>query len=79
MVQNALGLKLGIDDEYNAALAELSKLKHTQASGYVQAIRDLRNMATGGDAGGVRWDQYEGWEDDDFLRLLGDLGEALSL
>lgn len=43
---------------------------------YLLAINDIEDMASGGDAGGIRHTYYEGWGDDDFKALLGEVNRG---
>ena len=61
--------------DYDEHLNKLKLEKESDPDYFFSIRTDLRQMALGGDAGGIRQDAYPGWNDEDFRALLKDLGE----
>lgn len=67
-----------MNPSYEDALADFRKLKGRAKKGlyklvYSEWLEHLADMSKGGDAGGLRHVHYDGWEDEHFAQLLGDL------
>ena len=61
--------------DFNSMLSSLREEKETSVSEYYSVINEIRGMANGGDEGGIREKHYHKWSDEDFTKLLEELGE----
>lgn len=64
-----------LPEDYEDVLNNLKFQKKNVPTSYETTSNEIRNMAKGGNADGVREEYYENWTDNNFKKLLEDLGE----
>ncbi len=64
-----------LPDNFNSRLSSLREERNISMSEYCSVINEIRGMASGGDAGGIREKYYHGWTNKHFGKLLEELGE----
>lgn len=64
-----------LPDNFNSRLSSLREERNISVSEFCSVINEIRGMANGGDAGGIREKYYAGWTNNHFRKLLEELGE----